>query len=156
MYKSLKELCNRVKRIRLQSWVKEERERWSKLSLLESPYRIPKLKFLLQKDVSYTCAVFGWLLPESHICTKFHGSIENVTVSEMLGFIANYDLCNVLDIKQRCYPDIVMNRVIPCELDLNLPSSSLSTPQNVKEFKRENRCYILVTMTVHVQYVQNI
>ena len=68
-----------------------------------------------------------------------------MTVSELLGFITSYDLCNGLDIKQRCYPDSVMNHVIPCELDLNLPSSSLSTPQNVKEFKRENRCYILVS-----------
>ena len=145
-----------MKSRRLQSLVKEEYERWSKLSLLESPYRIPKLKFLFQKDASYTCAVFGWLLPESHIYTKFHGSIENVTVSEMLGFIANYDLCNGLDIKQLCYPDSVMNHVIPCELDLNLPSSSLSAPQNIKEVKRENGCYILVTMTAHVQYVQNV
>ena len=64
IYKSFKELYNRVKRIRLQSWVKDECERWLKLSLLESPYRIPKLEILFQKDISYTCAVFGWLLPE--------------------------------------------------------------------------------------------
>ena len=37
-----------------------------------------------------------------------------------------------------------MNHVIPCELDLNL-SRSLSMPQNVKEFERENECYILVS-----------
>ena len=133
-----------MKRIRLHSWVEEECEGWLKLSLLESPYRIPKLEILFQKDMSYTCAVFGWLRPESHIYTKFHRLVENVTVSELLGFITSYDLCNGLDIKQRCYPDSVMNHVILCELDLNLPSSSLSTPQNVKEFKRENGCYILI------------
>ena len=106
--------------------------------MLESPYRIPKLE-------EYTCAVFNWLLPESHIYTKFHRLVENVTVSELLRFITSYDLCNGLDIKQRCYPGSVMNHVFPCELDLNLPSSNLSTPQNVKEFKRENECYILVS-----------
>ena len=108
IYKSFKKLCNRVKRIRLPSWVKEECERWLKLSLLESPYRIPKLEILFQKDMSYTCAVFGWLRPESHIYTKFHRLVENVTVSELLGFITSYDLCNGLDIKQRCYPDSVL------------------------------------------------
>ena len=124
----------------------EECERWLKLSLLESPYGIPKREILFQKDTSYTCAVFGWLLPESHVTyTKFHRSVEKVTVSELLGFITSYDLCNGLDIKQWYYPDSVMNHVIPCELDLNLPSSSLSTPQNVKEFKRKNGCYILVS-----------
>ena len=145
IYKSFKGLCNRVKRIRLQSWVKEECERCLKLSLLESPYRIPKLEILFQNDMSYTCVVFGWLLPESHIIyTKFHRSVENVTVSELLGFITSYDLCNGLDIKQLFYPDSVMNHVIPCELDLNL-SRSLSMPQNVKELKRENGCCILVS-----------
>ena len=59
----------------------------------------------------------------------------------MLGFVTSYDLRNGLDKKQRCYPDRVMNHVVPCEIDL----SSLSTPQNVKEFKRENGCYILVS-----------
>ena len=38
-----------------------------------------------------------------------------------------------------------MSHVIICEVDLNLPSSSLSTPENVKEFKRESECYILVS-----------
>ena len=37
-----------------------------------------------------------------------------------------------------------MNDVIPCELDLNFPSNSWSTPENVKELKREKGCYILV------------
>ena len=63
----------------------------------------------------------------------------------MLGFVTSYDLRNGLDKKQRCYPDRVMNHVAPCEIDLSLSSSSLSTPQNVKEFKRENGCYILVS-----------
>ena len=118
-----------MERIRPQSRIKEECERWLKLSLLESPYRIQKLEFLFEKDMSYTCAVFRWLLPESHIMyTKFHRSVENVTVSELLGFITSCDLCNGLDIKQRCCPESVMNHVIPCELDLNFPSSSLSTP----------------------------
>ena len=43
------------------------------------------------------------------------------------------------------YPCSVMNHFIPCELDLNLPSNSSSTPKNVKEFKREKGCYILVS-----------
>ena len=90
IYKSFKELYNRVKRKKLQSWVKEECHRWLKLSLLESPYRISKLEILFQKDMSYTFAVFGWLLSESHIIyTKFHRSVENVTLSELLGFITN-------------------------------------------------------------------
>ena len=80
---------HRVKRIRLQSWVKEECEQCLKLSLLESPYRIAKLEILFLKDMSYTCAVFGWLLLESHIIyTKFHRSVVNVTVSELY---TNYD-----------------------------------------------------------------
>ena len=49
IYKSFKELCNREKRIRLQSWVKEKCERWLKLSLLESPYQIPKLEIFSKK-----------------------------------------------------------------------------------------------------------
>ena len=116
------------------------------LSLLESPYRIPKLEILFQKDMSHTCDGFGWLLPESHIkYSKFHRSVENVTVSELLGFITSYDLCNGLDIQQMYYPCSVMNHFIPCELDLNLPSNSSSTPKTVKEFKREKGCYILVS-----------
>ena len=111
IYKSFKELCNCVKKIKLQSC--EQVNRYLKLSLLESPYRIPKLVILFQKDMSYTCAVFGWHLPESRIInTKFHRSVGNVAVSELLGFITSYDLCNGLDIKQIYYPDSVMNHAI--------------------------------------------
>ena len=59
--------------------------------------------------------------------------------------MTNYDLCNGLDIKQLYFPNGVMNHVIPCELDLNFTRSNLSTTQNVKEFKRENGCYVLVS-----------
>ena len=110
-------------------------------------YRIPKLEILFQNNMSYTCAVFGWPLPESHIIySKFHRSVENGTVPEVLCFIISSHITNGLDIKQVYYSGSVMNHVIPCKLHLNLPSNSWSTPQNVKELKREKRwCYILVS-----------
>ena len=52
-----------------------------------------------------------------------------MAVSEVIGFITSYDLRNVLKKKKIFHLDILMNHGIPNELDLNLQSSSLSTPR---------------------------
>ena len=52
-----------------------------------------------------------------------------MTASELIGFITSYDLRNGLDKKKMFYLDILMNHGIHYELDLNLQSSSLSTPR---------------------------
>ena len=54
IYKSFKELCNCIKKVKFHLWVKEECEQCLKLSLLESPIKFQNLKF---------CSKIIWVTP---------------------------------------------------------------------------------------------
>lgn len=120
-----------------------------KLIIVEDTLSNTKVQNCLTKRFiqSYTCTALWWLRHELHnIYAKFQILGGNVATSRF--FVLSWVMtCIGLDIKQNILPVNVMNGDIPYKLDLNLPNSSLSTPQNVKEFKCDKGCSILVTIS---------
>lgn len=116
---------------------------------MKTRYRIRKFKIVWQKDLYRVTLVLhfdGFDMNYITYTPSFKYRVE--MLQRLRCFVLSWVMtCIGLDIKQNILPVNVMNGDIPYKLDLNLPNSSLSTPQNVKEFKCDKGCSILVTIS---------
>ena len=109
------------------------------LKQIEKPFIVPKYELFIKKDLKFSCAVYGWLLPENHeLYMKYNRSVKRITVTNLLNEICRYLLCEGADIKQVKLSDDVINHVIPLEVDINQPN-----PIHVKEVQRSKKCVVL-------------
>ncbi len=72
LYKSFEEFVNRVRKLKLSSsgWCTEEFPNKVTFKLFEEQFVLPKFEIQVNQSLTYTCAVYGWVLPVDHQCTK--------------------------------------------------------------------------------------
>ena len=84
------------------------------LKQIEKPFIVPKYELFIKKDLKFSCAVYGWLLPENHeLYMKYNRSVKRITVTSLLNEICRYLLCEGADIKQVKLSDDVIKYVLP-------------------------------------------
>ena len=82
---------------------------------------VPYLEVVIdEKFQQFTIVVFGWLLPNCHVLHENHsGSVQAVTVSNLLCEIMNHELCPGLPLEPKAMQgDKVLSHVIPFRIDL--------------------------------------
>ena len=85
----------------------------------EKPFIVPKYEIIIKEDLTFICAIYGWVLLAAHsIYCKYNHSVTEVTVANLLNDICNYSLCEGVgtDIQ---LSDGILNHVLPCEVDVN-------------------------------------
>ena len=47
------------------------------LKQVEKPFIVPKYELFIKEDLKFSCAVYGWLLPENReLCMKYSRSVK--------------------------------------------------------------------------------
>ena len=109
------------------------------LKQVEKPFIVPKYELFIKEDLKFSCAVYGWLLPENHeLYMKYSRSVKSITVTSLPNEICRYLLREGTDIKQVKLSNDVINHVIQLEVDINQP-----IPIHVKEVQRSKKCVVL-------------
>lgn len=137
-YKSFKELCNRTKMLKLNNWKVDATEISLCLKFFTSPYLVPKYQVIIDENLQFTCAIFGWVLPEDHAVYKaYFRTLRNVTVSQLLLDIESYNFCDGVN---GVLSDQLLCHSLPVDLESIIDSSS----QNMaKQYKRPKNCLVI-------------
>eukprot|EP00794_Sanderia_malayensis_P015485 gene15485-17063_t len=93
---------------------------------------------IVDESLGYTCAAYGFLLPDDHALYKEQKrSITNTTISKFVKDLSNHKLCpGVADIKS----DELITHHIPCQLEIDKNGDSF---QQAKSFSRAQNCLLL-------------
>ena len=66
LYRNITDFLRRLKNLNLSSWNIEVIGQKASFKQMEDPYATPKYEIVLAEDLSYTCVVFGWPLPNDN------------------------------------------------------------------------------------------
>ena len=136
LYKNLDELYTRGSKLQLHSWTISKNDDTVSFQHFEKPYLAPKLQVVIDDSLAYTCATFGWLLPEDHIIYKLRKrSMRNVTISNLLYYVLCMKLCPGLESNT----DDAACHTISCELNILSDNT-----QQAKTFYRSKNCELLI------------
>ena len=140
LYKSFNEFANRVRKLKLKTsgWHVEELPNKVTFKLIEKPYLVPKFEVVVDETLSYTCAAYGWLLPDDHKLYKsYKRSVRNITISGLLSIFKSTHLCPGADVNS----EELLSHCIPCALDLDKTSEH---PQQAMKCSRSKDCMVLM------------
>ena len=139
-YQSFAELRKRTVALKLKEWVLEEKadritlRRWIESCLT------PKFEIVIDNCLGFSIAMFSWLLPETHKIYKDNKrSVKNITVSELIQAIEEYEVC--CGVSEKALNANLINHIIPCKID---PLSDDLFPYSRQEYQRVIECEILL------------
>ena len=139
-YKSFKELCERTKKLKLSEWQQECTQGKLVLKLFTSPLLIPKFEIIIEENFHFTCVVYGWVLASNHsVYDGNYRSLKNITVSELVQKLTNYQICEGLS-KQT--PE-TLHHVIPCSITSYQEIQDSALPMQTVVYQRPRECLVL-------------
>ena len=105
----------------------------------ERPFIIPQLEAIIDESLGYTCAAYGFVLPDHHTLYKEHKrSVTNITISNFLKAFLSHKLClGVADVRS----DELVTHYVPCQLEFDENDDS---SQPAKSFTRAQNCSLLI------------
>ena len=59
-------MVKKPRAIKLMGWALTLNDTVISLKQVEKPFIIPKYQLFIKEDLKFSCAVYGWLLPENH------------------------------------------------------------------------------------------
>ena len=65
-YKSFDDVVKKPRAIKLMGWTLTLNDTVISLKQVEKPFIIPKYQLFIKEDLKFSCAAYGWLLPENH------------------------------------------------------------------------------------------
>ena len=65
-YKSFDDVVKKLRPLKLKGWTLTLNDTVISLKQVEKPFIVPKYELLRKEDLKFSCAVYGWLLPENH------------------------------------------------------------------------------------------
>ena len=140
LYKSFTEFANRIRKLKLHTsgWHFEELPNKVTIKLLRKSYIVPHFEIIVDETLSYTCAAYGWLLPDNHKLYKtYRRSVRNITISGLLSIFKSTNICPGVELNSK----ELLSHCIPCELDLDQNSEN---PQQAKKYTRSKDCILLM------------
>ena len=115
LYNNLDELSARGSKLQLHLWTMHKIENIVSFKHFEKPYLAPKIEIVIDDSLAFTCAIFGWVLPEDHSIYKLYKrSMRNITISNLLHGVLSMKICPGLETNT----DDGAPHSISCELDL--------------------------------------
>ena len=91
VYKSYNEFLSRVSTLKLKLWILDNQESKVSFKYYSKPYLSPKFEEISDDSLTFTCALFGCVLPDTHeVYKQYKRSVRNITLSGLLKEISNF------------------------------------------------------------------
>lgn len=128
--KNFDEFCERVEKLKLYQWIATFGEEVISFKHLELLHVLPRYELTVDKELQFSCFVYGWSLPsESKLYKSHFRSVRNVTLSSLLQEVMSYTICSGLKNKEG--KDVIVHNV-PCAIDVSQLADG--TPPKYKQF----------------------
>lgn len=138
VYKDWKEMCQRINKLKLKSWIVEFRNDGVHFKLFQNPYVIPKYEVWIDISFEFTCIFYGWALPlDFPLYKTYRRSVRNITISSLLSELMSFNICEgVVSGSSQS----LITHTIPHKHDINLDNNS---PYKEKQYFRVRDCLVL-------------
>ena len=93
-YNSFLEFKCRINKLKLpDGWVIKSSDP-VQIFFYDNEYITPKFEIYINEDLSYNIRIFNWLLSQEHdLISKYGGSMNNITLSNLISSISSYSIC---------------------------------------------------------------
>ena len=100
VYKNFFEFVNRIGKLSLGNcWKIKIHDTFASISYVSQEYVLPKFEIYVDNSLSFSLRIFGWMLSDDHeLYSIFKRSFENVTLSNFILKLNEYDICKGIDV----------------------------------------------------------
>ena len=93
-YSSLTEFKTRVGKLKLEAcWEIIESENHIEMKCNDTGHLLPKFQIFVNEDLTYKIRCYGWLLPQINPISDAYGSFKDITFSNFVLFLKEFNLC---------------------------------------------------------------
>lgn len=111
------------------------------------PFALSKFELIIGDSLEFTCAVFGWLLPDDNQMYKIYKrSIRKTGISKVLKHFESSKICNgVIDVESNA----LLVHSVPYEIDID---NIFSSPNQAKSYTQPSDCDMILDNKTKCSY----
>ena len=142
VYRTFSELCSKISKLKLKGWTFDQHTDKILFQMITETYLLSPIELIVDESLGFSCAVFGWLLPDDHELYKMHfRSVRNISLSNLLCELSEFKVCPGLDRSNK-----LLCHSVPCKINLD---DSFDHDSQSKQFYRPKECDLLVIIDQH-------